>query len=289
MSAERKPPRAAKLRNLPIDRLERGRFQPRRVIDGAALKRLAESIRSEGVVQPLFVRKQGSKFEIVAGQRRWHAAKIAGLKKVPTVVGKVSDETALAVALIENLHREDLNPIDEARAIERLIAEFGMTHQQVADTIGKSRAAVTNLLRLLELPAPVQGMVANGLLDNGHARALLALPRERREGVAEEAARKHLSVRAVERLARERPAAPAAAPDSALGEQLRSLLNGSGELRSRSPGRWRLEVEFGTVQDLLTSLEAIESRLRDYMAGGDRDESARIRSSDDGVRRANGH
>jgi ParB family chromosome partitioning protein len=266
MSAERKPPRAAKLRNVRIDRLECGRFQPRRVIDGVALKRLAESILSQGVVQPLFVRKSGGKLEIVAGQRRWYAAKIAGLKTVPTVIGTVSDETALAIALIENLHREDLNPIDEAVAIERLVDQFGMTHQQVADTIGKSRAAVTNLLRLLELPKEVQDMVADGVLDNGHARALLALPREKCKGVAEEAARKHLSVRTLERLARDPPSEPERdgppAPTSSLGEELRTLLKDSADIRPRRKGRWRLDVEFGDVDELLATLATIESLLR---------------------------
>jgi ParB family transcriptional regulator, chromosome partitioning protein len=270
MSTQRRPPRAAKLKNVPVDRLERGRFQPRRVIDGVALGKLAESIRSEGMIQPLFVRKNGGTFEIVAGERRWHAAKIAGLKSVPTIVGKISDQMALAIALIENLHREDLNPIDQALAIQRLATEFGMTHQQVADTLGKSRAAVTNLLRLLELPEEVQEMVADGQLDNGHARALLALPREQCRGVAEKAARGQLSVRDVERLARQLPSEAQAEPGdaqtppaSSLGDELRALLRDRADIRPRKNGRWRLNVEFGDVDELRSALAAIDKALRD--------------------------
>jgi ParB family chromosome partitioning protein len=271
MSTQRRPPRAAKLKNVPVERLERGRLQPRRAIDGRAIAKLAESIRSEGVIQPLFVRKGSiGKFEIVAGERRWHAAKMAGLKTVPTVVAKVTDEMALAIALVENLHREDLNPIDQALAIERLVAEFGMTHQEVADTIGRSRAAVTNLLRLLELPNEVQSMVADGQLDNGHARALLALPRERCRSVAEKAVRKHLSVRDVERLARQ----PTSETQTAHGEAqtapngprsnvLRRLESDGVNIRQRKSGRWRLSIEFADVDDLRATLAAIGELLRD--------------------------
>lgn len=273
MSTPRRPPRAAKLKNVPVDRLERGRFQPRRAIDGIALTKLAESIRSEGVIQPLFVRKASfGKFEIVAGERRWHAAKMAGLKSVPTVVGKLTDEMALAVALIENLHREDLNPIDQALAVERLVSEFGMTHQQVADTLGKSRAAVTNLLRLLELPKEVQTMVADGQLDNGHARALLALPREQCRSAAEKAVSGHLSVRDVERLARRATSEPQPAgsgeaqqpaPTHALADSLRELESHGADIRPRKNGRWQLSVEFGDIDELRGTLAAIAKRLHE--------------------------
>jgi ParB family chromosome partitioning protein len=173
MHAHLRRTRIGKLKSLPVHRLERGEQQPRRAIDGIALKKLAESILTEGVIQPIFVRKaRRGKFEIVAGERRWHAAKMAGLKSVPTVVGDVSDEAALAIALIENLHREDLNPIDQALAMQRLTDDFGMTHRQIADMIGKSRAAVTNLLRLLELPVDVQRLVS--------ATASVVVPASRR-------------------------------------------------------------------------------------------------------------
>jgi ParB family transcriptional regulator, chromosome partitioning protein len=195
--------RNGRLKSLSVNWLERGSLQPRRIIDGAALKRLADSIKAEGVIQPIFVRKkQRGKFEIIAGERRWHAAKIAGLTEIPSVIRNVSDESALAIALIENLHREDLNPIDQATAIDRLIHEFGMTHQQVADTIGRSRAAVSNLLRLLELPKDVQDMVEGGELDMGHARALLALPEGEQQVIARDVAARHLTVRAVEAMAK---------------------------------------------------------------------------------------
>jgi ParB family chromosome partitioning protein len=193
------PAKGGKLRTLHVDRLQSGDFQPRRVIDGMGLTKLAESIRSKGVLQPVYVRKgRNGKFEIVAGERRWHAARIAGLKQIPTIVSDVSDESALAIGLIENLHREDLNPIDQAKAMNRLVVEFGMTHQQVADTIGQSRAAVSNLIRLLELPEPVCDLLADGDIDVGHARALLALPDCEREAAARHVLDEGLSVRDVE-------------------------------------------------------------------------------------------
>jgi ParB family chromosome partitioning protein len=185
------------------------------MIDGQGLTRLAESIRAEGVIQPIFVRKKGhGRFEIVAGERRWHAAKIAGLRQIPTVVGNVSDEAALAIALIENLHREDLNAIDQAQAMQRLVNDFGMTHQKVAETIGRSRAAVSNLIRLLELPEAVRNMVAGGELDVGHARALLALPSGEREAMAAHVAERRLSVRDVEAIVKRAQGSRRAAPSS---------------------------------------------------------------------------
>jgi ParB family transcriptional regulator, chromosome partitioning protein len=203
MDAYPRRTRTAKLTSVPTDRLERGALQPRRTIDGLGLKKLAESIRAEGVIQPIFVRKAGwGRFEIVAGERRWHAAKMAGLKSVPALIGDVTDEAALAIALIENLHREELNPLDQALAMQRLVDDFSMTHQQIADLLGKSRTAVTNLLRLLELPVDVQAMIEAGELDMGHARALLALPAERRLQAAHYVATHRLSVRDVERLAK---------------------------------------------------------------------------------------
>lgn len=271
-------PKAGKLRSLPLHRLDRGGHQPRRAIDGNALKKLAESIRTEGVIQPIFVRKSGNgRFEVVAGERRWHAAKIAGLKRVPTVVGDVTDETALAIALVENLHREDLNPIDQAMAMHRLVEEFGMTHQEVSEIIGKSRAAVTNLLRLLELPSDVRDMVSDGDLDMGHARALLALPRERQQQAAEYAASHHLSVRDVERMAKRsqvanRPpgstdtlgsasteAADRAAPSDWLTEDLEHV-----SLKRARDGCCRVSFSFSKLEELRAALEELDALVERF-------------------------
>jgi ParB family chromosome partitioning protein len=160
---------------LDIDRIQRGKYQPRQNFDQESLQELADSIRSQGIVQPVVVRPEGDHFELVAGERRWRAAQLAGLQKVPAVIRELDARSAAAIALIENIQREDLNPLEEAHAFLRLIEEFDLTHQQVADSVGRSRAAVSNLLRLLDLADPVKQQVNQGLLDMGHARALLAL------------------------------------------------------------------------------------------------------------------
>jgi ParB family transcriptional regulator, chromosome partitioning protein len=190
------------LRQLPIDLLKRGKYQPRNHIRQETLVELADSIRSQGVVQPIVVRQLDAtgEYEIVAGERRWRASQLAGLDTIPAVVRIIPDEAAIAVALIENIQRENLNPVEEASALQRLIDEFGMTHQAVADTIGRSRAAVSNLLRLLTLNDEVRDMVDHGDLDMGHARALLALTGTSQTTAGKEVARKDLSVRETERL-----------------------------------------------------------------------------------------
>jgi ParB family transcriptional regulator, chromosome partitioning protein len=184
---------------LAVDALEPGRFQPRTRMDQDALAELAESIRSQGVMQPILVRPLAEgRYEIVAGERRWRAARMAGLERVPALVREVPDSHALAMALIENIQREDLNPLEQAAGMKRLIDEFGMTHAQAAEALGRSRTGITNTLRLLELAAPVQELLRAGKLDMGHARALLALPALRQIELAREAAAKQLSVRQVE-------------------------------------------------------------------------------------------
>jgi len=191
------------LRQIPVDRVQRGKYQPRRDMQEEALKDLADSIRQQGVVQPIVVRPvAGERYEIIAGERRWRAAQMAGLERVPAVVRDVPDRTAIAMALIENIQRADLNPLEEAEAMQRLIAEFNVTHQEAAEAVGRSRAAVTNLLRLLELSREVQDLVRQGALEMGHARALLAL-----KGPAQTAAARHvvdrgLTVRDTEKLVR---------------------------------------------------------------------------------------
>ncbi|HED19074.1 MAG TPA: ParB/RepB/Spo0J family partition protein [Gammaproteobacteria bacterium] len=189
------------LRTLGVEQLQRGKYQPRVDMHNDSLEDLADSIRAQGVVQPIVVRPiGGGRYEIVAGERRWRAAQLAELQDIPVVVRDMDDRTAIAVALIENIQREDLNPLEEAHALERLIEEFEMTHQQAAEAVGRSRTAVSNLLRLLELGEVATGMVQRGELDMGHARALLALDGARQVEAARQVVDQGLSARATERL-----------------------------------------------------------------------------------------
>jgi ParB family chromosome partitioning protein len=201
-------PRDEELARIPVDLLQRGRYQPRLDMRPESLQELADSIRAQGVVQPIVVRplvaqKAGEpiRYEIIAGERRWRAAQMAGLHDIPAVVRIVPDEAAVAMSLIENIQRENLNPLEEARALDRLIREFGITHQQAADAVGRSRAAVSNLLRLLELTDEVKTLVEQRQLEMGHARALLGLPQARQQSeVGALVAKKGLSVRETEAL-----------------------------------------------------------------------------------------
>lgn len=194
-------PTAERQATLRVDQLQRGRYQPRTKMDDASLQELAASIRKQGVMQPILVRPiERDRYEIIAGERRWRAAKIAGLAEVPVLVRDVPNSAALAMALVENIQREDLNPLEEAGGVQRLIDEFKLTHQEAADAIGRSRAATTNLLRLLNLQKPVQTMVFDGRLEMGHARALLALEGRKQETVAKRVAGRGLSVRQTEDL-----------------------------------------------------------------------------------------
>src|SRR5579862_2693838 len=210
-------PPGERLAKLPLDLLQRGRYQPRLDMRPESLAELADSIKAQGVVQPIVVRPVGSgdgaghsqRYEIIAGERRWRAAQMAGLAEIPAVIKDIPDEAAIAVALIENIQRENLNPLEEARALSRLISEFGVTHQQAADAVGRSRATVSNLLRLLELPPEVCTLLEQRALEMGHARALLALTQRRQQAeVAALIAKKGLSVREAEALVR-RLTAPA--------------------------------------------------------------------------------
>ncbi|EGQ8448163.1 ParB/RepB/Spo0J family partition protein [Vibrio alginolyticus] len=189
------------LTDLAIGQLQPGVYQPRKDMAPEALEELAASIQSQGIIQPIVVRQvESGQFEIIAGERRWRAARQAGLKRVPCLVKKVEDRAAIAMALIENIQREDLNVIEEAQALERLQDEFTLTHQQVADVIGKSRTTVSNLLRLNQLEADVKGLVADKKLEMGHARALLALEGEQQVEVAQQVAKKQMTVRQTEQL-----------------------------------------------------------------------------------------
>ena len=188
------------LTHLAVGKLQPGRYQPRRDMKEAQLAELADSIRAQGVIQPIVVREIGAgRFEIIAGERRWRAAQLAELQEVPVVVRAVDDRAVIAMALIENIQREDLNPLEEAGSLQRLIDEFELTHQQAAEAVGRSRAAVSNLLRLLELPEPIRKLLESGRLEMGHARALLTLPPALAIELASAAADEQLSVREVER------------------------------------------------------------------------------------------
>lgn len=190
-----------RLQNLETASLQPGKYQPRSNMDQAALANLAESIKAQGIMQPILVRAIGvDRYEIIAGERRWRAAQLAGLDEVPVIIREVTDDAALAISLIENIQREDLNPLEEAMGIQRLINEFGMTHQTAAEALGSSRSAVTNLLRLLNLAGPVQDMMMQGKIDMGHGRALLALEPVQQIQIANRVVLKGLSVRETEKI-----------------------------------------------------------------------------------------
>ncbi len=204
-------PRRDAMATLPVGAIRPGKYQPRTRMDEQALRELAASIRAQGLLQPLLVRPVGGEqYELIAGERRWRAAQIAGLAEVPVLVREVPDNAALAMSLVENIQREDLNPIEEAAGLQRLIEEFRMTHEQAADAVGRSRSATTNLLRLLKLAKPVQAMLMQGTLEMGHARALLALDGARQVEAANRIAARRLSVRESEALATRLQRGPAA-------------------------------------------------------------------------------
>jgi ParB family chromosome partitioning protein len=204
-SEERAAPSGEQLATVSMDQLQRGKYQPRTRMDPASLEELAASIRTQGLMQPILVRpvEAPGRYEIIAGERRWRAARLAGLQEVPVVVRNVADQAALSMALIENIQREDLNALEEAQGLQRLAAEFGMTHQDIAEAIGRSRAAVTNALRLLNLSAVAQQLLSEGKLDMGHARALLALEGRRQEDAAMKVVERGLSVRETEQWVQE--------------------------------------------------------------------------------------
>jgi ParB family chromosome partitioning protein len=248
------------LGTLPIEALQPGRYQPRTRIDPESLAELAGSIKAQGVMQPILVRPlEAGRYEIVAGERRWRAARMAGLTTVPALVREVPDRSALAMALIENLQREDLNPLEEAAGVKRLIEEFGMTHVEAAEALGRSRVAVTNALRLLELAPPVQELVREGKLDMGHARALLALPALKQVELARQAVARQLSVRQVEALVAELARrAGTRAKDSKvdrdvarLEEEVSQRLGTTVKIQSGiKPGSGKLVIHYSTLDQL---------------------------------------
>ncbi|HIF54477.1 MAG: ParB/RepB/Spo0J family partition protein, partial [Methylococcales bacterium] len=192
------------LQTLPIEFLQRGKYQPRKDMNPETLRELADSIKAQGIIQPIVVRLiAGQQYEIIAGERRWRAAQLAALQEVPVVIKQLDDRSVLAVALIENIQREDLNALEEAEALRRLLDEFEMTHQQIAEAVGKSRATVSNLLRLLDLHSDVKRLLEKGLIEMGHARALLSLQDDKQMEIATKVVEKGLTVRAVEKLIKE--------------------------------------------------------------------------------------
>ncbi|EED36409.1 chromosome partitioning protein Spo0J [Luminiphilus syltensis NOR5-1B] len=221
------------LKNLPLDTLQRGKYQPRRDFDDAALAELADSIRAQGVMQPIVARAlEPGRFEIIAGERRWRAAQLAGIETIPAVIRDVSDEAAIAMALIENIQRENLNPIEEASALKRLQNEFELSQEEVAKAVGKSRSAVANLMRLLSLEPETRELLASKGIDTGHAKVLLALEGQSQVSMAKEVAKKALSVRQTETRVKQALAAsePAVAePKSGVDPDIQRLEQDLGE------------------------------------------------------------
>lgn len=255
-----------RLEHLPLGQLSRGKYQPRRDIQPEALEELADSIRAQGVMQPIVVRPTGvNRYEIIAGERRWRAAQLAELDVIPAVIREVSDQVALALALIENIQRENLNAVEEALALKRLMEEFELTQQQVADAVGKSRAQVANLLRLLTLDPEVQTLLERGDLDMGHARALLALSGSKQRQAAHEVVNQDLTVRATEALVkrlingadatprREAPSADIVGLETRLGE----LLGASVKIHHGRSGKGRLTIRYTSLDELDGILEHI--------------------------------
>jgi len=260
LDAESEVPARESMATVEVDRIQPGRYQPRTKMDAASLDELAASIKAQGLIQPILVRPAGAdRYELIAGERRWRAARIAGLGEVPVVVRDVPDQAALAMSLIENIQREDLNPLEEAQGVQRLVSEFKLTHQEAADAIGRSRAATTNLLRLLNLPQPVQQLVFDGELDMGHARALLALDGELQVATARKVATKGLSVRETEQLVNDllhpkarmpRPKARSGRDIQRLEEEVSEKLGTTVEIKSGRKGSGRLVVHYMSHEHL---------------------------------------
>ena len=254
------------LGTLPISAIRPGKYQPRTKMDQTALNELAASIRSKGLMQPVLVRPlERDSFELIAGERRWRAAQMAGLTEIPALVREVPDDTALAMSLIENIQREDLNPMEEAAGVQRLVDEFRMTHDQAADAIGRSRSATTNLLRLLKLAKPVQQMLLQGALEMGHARALLILDGARQIEAANQVGARGLSVRETEALVRRLAQSPGARRKrgadrdlARLEEEVSERLGTTVQIRAGRKGKGKIVLHFSG----LDHLEQLLKKLR---------------------------
>ena len=251
---------ASGLQVLPVDLIQRGRFQPRVHFEPQALQELADSIRAQGVIQPIVVRPLGTgSYELIAGERRWRASQLAGLDTIPAVIRELDDSTSAAISLIENIQREDLNPLEESRALQRLIDEFTMTHQEVADSVGRSRTAVTNLLRLRELNEDVKTLVDEKQIEMGHARALLAITGHEQSIMAKRVADKGMSVRETEALVRRHlnpdthavKTAPRIDPDiKRLSEELSERIGAPVALENKAGGKGKLVITYSSLDEL---------------------------------------
>lgn len=248
----------SELRKLSVDIIQPGKYQPRKNIDPQSIQELADSIRSQGIIQPLVVRSVNqTQYEIIAGERRWRAAQIAGLNEVPVIVRDISDSAAMAMALIENIQREDLNPIDEAMALQRLMNEFAMSHDSVAQVVGKARTTITNMLRLLSLSEEVKNLVQQKQIDMGHARALLALNNSQQGEIAKIVITKNLSVRETEKLIHkiQEPATLKKQilqdPNiTALQRDLSNKLGAAVMIAHRSKGNGKLVIQYNSLEEL---------------------------------------
>lgn len=255
-------PEESKQGTLPVGALQPGKYQPRTRMDPGSLEELAASIKSQGLIQPISVRPigndgSGERYEIIAGERRWRASQIAGLTEVPVLIREIPDDAALAMSLIENIQREDLNPLEEAAGLQRLIDEFGMTHQQAADAVGRSRPAASNLLRLLQLAKPAQDMLMAGDIEMGHARALLPLPKVEQGRIAALVVDKAFSVRETERLVSRELNPPAVKPGKEpdrdilrLEEELSDGLGATVKIAANRKGAGSLTIRFGSLDQL---------------------------------------
>lgn len=259
----------SELKNLPVEKICKGEYQPRLSIDPDALQDLAESIKAQGLVQPVVVRRLDSgDYELIAGERRWRASQIAGLHTIPAIIRDIPDQAAAAMSLIENIQREDLNPLEEALAMSRLIADFGLTHQQTADSVGRSRAAVSNLLRLIDLEDKTKELLDTRQLDMGHARALLALDGQLQIETALKVAKKQMSVRETERLVKRLTAsdddkkskspAKKALEVQKLEENLSQTLGARVNIQYNTKGKGKLVVEYNNLDELDGILEHIK-------------------------------
>ena len=263
------PTESDELRALDVDRIQPGKYQPRQTMDEDRLQELAASIKSQGLIQPIIVRAVGAgRFEIIAGERRWRAAQIAGLKQIPSLVREAGDQSVVAMALIENIQREELSPLEEAQALQRLIGEFKLTHQQVADAIGRSRASVSNLLRLQDLPAQIKKLLAEGKLEMGHVRALLTLDSKLALSLALKAVEHEWTVRELEAAARnaQNPLAKKKSPKKSapqdpdiatLERELSEKLAAKVSIRHGRGGKGQLIVNYHSVDELEGILDRI--------------------------------
>ena len=253
------------LQKMPLEWMQRGKYQPRKDIDPEKIKELADSIKAQGIIQPIVLRKIGDeKYEIIAGERRWRAAQLAGLHEVPVVVRDIDDSAAVAIALIENIQREDLNPLEESEALKRLLDEFELTHQQIADAIGKSRATVSNLLRLMDLHPEVKKLLLAKQLEMGHARALLSLDGPMQIAAAQKIAKQNLTVRAAEKLVKDLQAKPEQQLPKTidhdtlrLQESLTAKLGAKVSINHKKNGSGKIVVAYSSLDQLDGIIEQI--------------------------------